>query len=76
MSGTSTWKLDDEVLERYIERFYGHGSYSAKYWFIGMEFGGGASVAEIVGRIQGWYDRGGSELEDLSGPRGIALGSR
>lgn len=61
------WNLDDAVLESYIERFYGHGGYEAKYWFVGMEFGGGTSAAEIVGRIQGWYDRGGKELEDLAG---------
>src|SRR5437762_337299 len=60
------WTLDDAILESYIERFYGHGGYGAKYWFVGMEFGGGTTVAEIVSRIQGWYDRGGNELEDLT----------
>ena len=29
-------------------------------------------MAEIMGRIQGWHDRGGKELEDLAGPKGIA----
>lgn len=67
--------LDARVLESYIEGFYGHGSYEAKYWFIGMEFGGGGSLAEVVSRIQGWYDRGGKELEDL-GPNGVGAGSR
>jgi hypothetical protein len=61
------WNLDDGVLEAYIEGFYGHGRYSAPYWFIGMEFGGGNSEAEIVSRIEGWYDRGGEELEELGG---------
>jgi hypothetical protein len=67
--------LDARVLESYIEGFYGHGSYGAKYWFVGMEFGGGGSWAEIERRIQGWHDRGGRELEDL-GPHGIGAGSR
>ncbi len=68
-------ELDPQVLESYIRGFFGHGSYGAKYWFIGMEFGGGASRAEVVGRIRGWYERGGKELEDL-GPNGVGAGSR
>lgn len=64
------WTLDDADLESYINGFYGHGRYDAKYWFVGMEFGGGGSVKEIVSRIEGWHDRGGQELEDL-GPGGV-----
>lgn len=71
----SDLNLDARVLESYIEGFYGHGSYEAKYWFIGMEFGGGGSLPEVVSRIQGWYERGGKELEDL-GPNGVGAGSR
>ncbi|HEX8231555.1 MAG TPA: hypothetical protein VF826_19925 [Chloroflexia bacterium] len=67
--------LDPDVLEAYIARFYGHGSYNARYWFIGMEFGGGGSLEEVVSRIQGWHERGGKELEDL-GPQGVGAGSR
>ncbi|HEY0069240.1 MAG TPA: hypothetical protein VGE04_04645 [Chloroflexia bacterium] len=67
--------LDPSVLELYIEGFYGHGSYGAKYWFVAMEFGGGDTAREVVSRIQGWYDRGGKELEDL-GPNGVGAGSR
>jgi hypothetical protein len=70
------WPVDDTVIEEYIEGFYGHGDYSAKYWFVGMEFGGGSTTAEVASRIQGWYDRGRHELEDLGGPRGIARNSR
>lgn len=72
MADIGGWKLDDLVLESYIEGFYGHGSYGAKYWFVGMEFGGGRSAIEIASRIEGWHDRGGKELEDLAGPQGIA----
>ncbi|MDQ3930703.1 MAG: hypothetical protein M3328_16350 [Chloroflexota bacterium] len=67
--------LDPSVVESYIERFYGHGSYEARYWFIGMEFGGGGTLDEVVNRLQGWYRRGGKELEDL-GPEGVGAGSR
>lgn len=67
--------LDPSVLESYIQRFYGHGSYGARYWFIGMEFGGGSSLEEVVSKIQAWHDRGGKELEDL-GSQGVDAGSR
>ena len=70
------WNLDDAVLESYIQGFYGQGSYAAKYWFVGMEFGGGNSATEIVSRIQGWADRGRPEVEDLVGPDGDGGGSR
>ena len=70
------WNLDDAVLESYIEGFYGYGRYLAKYWFVGIEPGGGKSVAEVVSRIQGWYDRGGNELEDLVSPARPGSGSR
>jgi hypothetical protein len=72
----SEWPLDDAVIEEYIHGFYGHGDYHAPYWFIGMEFGGGGTAAEVASRIQGWHDRGGHELEDLGGPNGIARNSR
>jgi hypothetical protein len=70
------WPLSDSVIEEYIYGFYGHGDYSSPYWFIGMEFGGGATEAEVARRIQGWHDRGGHELKDLGGPNGIARNSR
>jgi hypothetical protein len=65
-----TWDLDDPTLEAYIKTFFGHGHFTAKYWFIGMEFGGGSSVAEIVGRISRWHRQGGHALEDLNDPPG------
>ena len=64
------WALDDATLDAYITTFYGHTGYEAKYWFVGMEFGGGNSAAEIVSRIQGWDERGRPELEDIVGPPG------
>ncbi len=64
------WALSDPVLESYIQGFYGHGPYTAPYWFVGMEFGGGGTATEVVSRIQGWADRGKHELEDMVGPDG------
>jgi hypothetical protein len=68
--------LNDDVIESYIEKFYGHGSYQARYWFVGMEFGGGGTAAEVTSRIQGWHDRGCHDLEDLGGPNGVASRSK
>lgn len=67
--------LEPHAIDSYIRSFYGHGSYEAKYWFLGMEFGGGNSLEEIVSRLKGWYERGGKELEDL-GPIDVGAGSR
>ena len=39
--------FDDELLQAYIDTFYGFGKYEGKYWFIGMEEGGGGTFEEI-----------------------------
>jgi hypothetical protein len=61
---TSLASFDDR-LESYADTFYGYGTYSAKYWFIGIEEGGGGSIPEIERRVSCWLNRGGHELEDL-----------
>jgi hypothetical protein len=58
--------LNDELLEAFIQRFYGYGSYTALTWFIGMEEGGGHSEAEIAQRLHVWDDRHRHEVEDLA----------
>jgi len=52
--------------EPFIERFFGYGTWSAPVWFIGMEEGGGSSLAEVETRIGTWQARGANELEDLA----------
>jgi hypothetical protein len=37
--------LDSEILGNFIESFFGYGNLSAPLWFIGMEEGGGKTVA-------------------------------
>ncbi len=32
--------LDDTLVTSFMSGFYGYGSYSADYWFVGMEEGG------------------------------------
>ncbi|MBN1883377.1 MAG: hypothetical protein JW885_14515 [Deltaproteobacteria bacterium] len=57
--------LDDILLARFIESFYGYGNYNSKFWFVGMEEGGGNSESEIQKRLNVWKTRGYAELEDV-----------
>ncbi len=57
--------MNDPLLNHFIHTFYGYGNYSADYWFIGMEEGGGQSLDEINRRISFWQARGQRELEDV-----------
>ena len=57
--------LDDALVTSFMSGFYGYGSYSADYWFVGMEEGGAGSAEEIVAHLEHWERRGRSELEDL-----------
>jgi hypothetical protein len=57
--------LNDQLLNNFIHSFYGYGTYSADYWFIGMEEGGGESLDEVNRRISFWQTRGQQELEDV-----------
>ena len=50
-----------------MNTFYGYGNYEGRYWFIGMEEGGGKRVEENAARIDAWAQRGSHELEDLVG---------
>lgn len=47
--------------------FHGYGSYTGRYWLIGMEQGGGDSFGEIARRLSAWHERGRHELEDAGG---------
>ena len=58
--------FDDELLHAFIKRYYGYGNFNAKYWFVGMEEGGGSEFAEIWTRINIWRERGSRELEDVA----------
>jgi hypothetical protein len=58
---------DDDLLQLYLETFYGYGDYQGRYWFVGMEEGGGDSSEDLNRRITAWDVRGKNELEDLAG---------
>lgn len=57
--------LDDSLLSAFADGFYGYGNLEADYWFIGMEEGGGDSLADIERRLTAWDRRGRHQLEDL-----------
>lgn len=61
-----TEHFDDQLLDEFAHTFYGYGNYSGRYWFIGMEEGGGNSFAEITKRLTTWAKRGKRELEDVA----------
>jgi ribosomal protein S18 len=55
--------LDDTLLSKFIERFFGYGNLDAPNWYIGMEEGGGDKDAElawpeIAARLQVWHEMG------------------
>lgn len=62
-------KLDDSVLETFISTYYGYGDFGSRVapsiWFVGIEEGGGATLAEVRRRLDLWLARGGESLEDL-----------
>lgn len=64
---TPMTQIPDSPLNDFINTFYGYGNFSGKYWFIGMEEGGGDTLDEIQRRINLWDRRGRHELEDLCG---------
>ena len=57
--------VNPSLLEQYIHNFFGYGNLEGKYWFIGMEEGGGNSAAEIQSRISGWEKAGNTTLLDI-----------
>lgn len=57
--------LDDELLLKFINTFYGSGNFQGRFWFVGMEEGGGKSFDEIESRLIAWKELGAGELVDL-----------
>ena len=57
--------IDVPALADYMQRFFGYGSWQAKYWFVGMEEGGGSGLDEVEARLRSWDARGRPDLDDL-----------
>jgi hypothetical protein len=46
--------------------FFGYGNYRAKWWFVGMEEGGGGSLESVARRLDAWEHMGATELVDIA----------
>ena len=57
--------LAQSKLTSFMERFFGYGNLSAEIWFVGMEEGGGDSLAEIVRRLEIWDELEKPTVADL-----------
>jgi hypothetical protein len=58
--------LNDQLLEAFINGFYGFGNYQASYWFIGMEEGGADTPKKIADQLEIWDKWGRKELLDVA----------
>ena len=58
-------QFDHTLLTDYIKGFWGYGTFSTDYWFVGMEEGGGDNFNEVKQRLLQWDKRGRKPLEDL-----------
>ena len=61
--------MANALLEEYIHRFWGYGSWERPVWFLGMEEGmlqgnGGNGPVQLQHRLDVWLNRGCRELED------------
>jgi hypothetical protein len=57
--------LTDALLSEFVQSFFGFGDPNAKYWFIGMEEGGGNSLEEFEKRVSAWDQLGKNTLVDV-----------
>jgi hypothetical protein len=53
-------------VNEFIHKFFGFGNLKAKYWFIGMEEGGGNTRTEFENRIDAWVKLGKNTLVDVA----------
>jgi len=58
--------LDDELLEKRVDTFYGYGNYHGDYWFVGMEEAGGGDFKDLNNRMNTWSNRGNQEIDDIA----------
>src|SRR4051794_26418717 len=57
--------FNPQLLTEYMSTFYGYSDYSAPFWFVGMEEGGGSTPEENANRITSWERRGRPEVTNL-----------
>jgi hypothetical protein len=59
-------KFDEDLLQAFMQGFYGYGNFEGEYWFVGMEEGGGNSFHEVDQRFEIWDSLGRGELLDVA----------
>src|SRR5882672_9661211 len=57
--------IDQQVLSDFMDGFYGYGHLGAKYWFIGLEEGAIAELAEFERRLKAWDSLDRRQLADI-----------
>lgn len=63
---TENIQIDNLLVNEFIYKFYGFGDIRAKFWFIGMEEGGGSTKEEFENRIGAWVRLGKKTLVDVA----------
>jgi hypothetical protein len=63
-------RLDDALLEQFMQTFFGYGTFQARYWFVGIEECGGESFESIAGQLMEWSDAGKPKLMPLKPKKG------
>lgn len=58
-----TDRLNDALVDAYVGRFLGHGTFKAPFWFVGREEGGEDDVTRISQKLESWDRKGRPELE-------------
>ncbi len=61
-------ELDHSILREYADSFRTYGDLTNKVWFMGLEEGGGGSLAQAAAKLCSWKDSGSKTVEYLSGP--------
>ena len=56
--------LDGNLVQAYCENFLGYGNFSAPFWFIGEQEGGGEKLQEAQRRLAAWRSLGSPSLAD------------
>jgi len=60
------FQIDNLLINEFIHKFYGFGDVRSKFWFIGMEEGGGITKDEFEIRIYAWVKLGKKTLVDVA----------
>jgi hypothetical protein len=47
--------IEERALARWIDNFYGYGSWHARFWFVGYEEGGGDVPEEVAEKLNYFY---------------------